>query len=128
MSINSNSEITDTPEVAKSNTEKEMLHGYSFYKSIGSPKLIVAPMVDHSKLAFRMLARKYGAQLCYTPMINAKMYVKSETTRKLSFQTAPEDRPLFVQWCGNDAEKLRRAAEYMLEEGDVCDAFDLNCG
>jgi hypothetical protein len=34
---------------------------YAFYRSIGSPKFIVAPMVDQSELPYRMLTRKYKA-------------------------------------------------------------------
>lgn len=48
------------------------LHGYSFWKSIGSPRYAIAPMVDQSELAFRMLVRKYGCTLSYTPMLNSK--------------------------------------------------------
>jgi tRNA-dihydrouridine synthase 1 len=43
----------------------QKLHGFEFYKSIGSPKFICAPMVDQSELAFRMLSRKYKTELAY---------------------------------------------------------------
>ena len=52
------------------------LSGYDFYKSIGSPKRVVAPMVDQSELAWRILCRRYGADLVYSPMINAKIYAQ----------------------------------------------------
>ena len=32
---------------------------------LGSPKRVLAPMVDQSELPFRMLAREYGADICY---------------------------------------------------------------
>lgn len=127
MSINNNIE-EDIPNSLETSQEKEMLSGYKFYRSIGSPKLIVAPMVEHSKLAFRMMTRKYGAELCYTPMINASIFIQSEIVRKMSFSTAPEDRPLFVQLCGHDPDKMVKAAKYIVEQGNVLDAFDINLG
>jgi hypothetical protein len=39
------------------------LTGYDFFRSIGSPRFVVAPMVDHSELAFRLMTRRYGAHL-----------------------------------------------------------------
>ncbi|KAI5982855.1 hypothetical protein EDC04DRAFT_2840659, partial [Pisolithus marmoratus] len=52
------------------------LSGYDFYQDVlGTPKYVVAPMADRSELAWRILSRRYGGQLVYTPMINAKVHI-----------------------------------------------------
>jgi len=99
--------------------------GVQFYKSMKEPKFICAPMVDQSELAFRMLTRRYGATLCYTPMINSKMMVNDKNHKKMIFSTCKEDRPLIAQFCGHDPETLLKAAK-MVE--DECDAVDINLG
>lgn len=50
----------------------------SFYNRIGSPQLIVAPMVDQSELPYRMMTRKYGAQLVFTQMFNSNSFINSK--------------------------------------------------
>lgn len=94
-------------------------------EQLKAPKYAVAPMVDQSELPFRMLCRKYGATLAYTPMFHSLNFSNSQQYRDREFTTCPEDRPLFVQFCGNDADIVLKAARFV--EGQ-CDAVDLNLG
>ncbi len=100
--------------------------GYQLWEEMGSPKYVVAPMVDQSELAFRMMCRKYEpSTLCYTPMIHARLFNEDKHYENEFFTTCEGDRPLFVQFCGNDPATLLAAAKRI---EDRCDAVDLNLG
>ncbi|GMR53331.1 hypothetical protein PMAYCL1PPCAC_23526, partial [Pristionchus mayeri] len=88
-------------------------------------KNVVAPMVDQSELAFRMMMRAHGAHLTYTPMIHAHLFTTDTTYRKNILSTYSSDRPVIVQFCGNDPNTIRDACR--LVEGK-CDGVDLNLG
>ncbi|GJJ13577.1 hypothetical protein Clacol_007833 [Clathrus columnatus] len=114
-------------------SEKSKLSGYEFYERVlGSPRYIVAPMVDQSELpssqthtkAWRILARRYGANLFADP--------KYPKYKDLNFDISSGeegnsviDRPLIVQFCGNDPETLLKAAKIV---EPYCDAVDINFG
>ena len=85
----------------------------------------LAPMVGASELAFRLLCRKYGATLAYTPMMSAAEFSRSETYRRTEFQTIAEDRPLVCHFAANQPEEFASAAQLV---ENVCDAIDLNLG
>ncbi|KAL1451829.1 hypothetical protein WDU94_006167 [Cyamophila willieti] len=97
----------------------------SLWDRLGSPRFILAPMVDASELPWRLLSRRYGAQLCYTPMVAAHQFVSDKKLRAEIIQSTPEDRPLIIQFCGNDAKNLTAAAK-MAEPH--CDGIDINIG
>ncbi|KAK4938338.1 tRNA dihydrouridine synthase [Elasticomyces elasticus] len=127
------------------------LFGRAFYESIGSPKMIVAPMVDRSEFAWRLLTRSFlneersKSLLAYTPMFHARLFGQTPRVRDDYFKPTKEsltskkksiatpwmdgnpkiDRPLFVQFCANKPEELLEAAEYV---APYCDAVDLNLG
>lgn len=103
------------------------------YPILAEKALVVAPMVDQSDLPFRLLARNYGTNLCFTPMIHAKMFHQKEKYRQKFWSylrgTPEEDRPLIVQLCGSDMEHLLFTIRNILScKGGKPDGFDLNCG
>jgi hypothetical protein len=88
--------------------------------------LVVAPMVDQSDLPFRLLCRKYGANLCVTPMVHARMLLQSDRYREKFLGTwLQQDRPLIAQMCGSDPDIVLEAAR-LLEP--YVDGIDINCG
>jgi len=90
-----------------------------------APRYGVAPMVDASELPFRMLCRRYGATMTWTPMFHSRLFVEQAKYRDKIFTTCPEDRPLIVQFCANDPQTLLEAARYV---EDRCDAVEINLG
>ena len=101
--------------------------------------LIVAPMVEQSDLPFRLLCRKYGANLAFTPMIHARYFVTKQSYREKMWKKPADmeahrddktdlqclDKPIIAQICGSNKRILLKAAKIL--ENDV-DAIDLNCG
>mmetsp|Transcript_15976 Transcript_15976/g.16573 ORF Transcript_15976/g.16573 Transcript_15976/m.16573 type:complete len:439 (+) Transcript_15976:17-1333(+) len=100
---------------------------YEFWDYIGKPKHVCAPMVDQSELAFRLLTRRYGVDLAYTPMFHSVVFTNCEKSRKnwMNDIKPSLESPTFVQFCGHDPEILLKAAK--LVEGK-CEGIDLNLG
>ena len=57
-----------------SSLDEHVQSAWHWWSSIGSPRFVLAPMVNQSELAFRLLARRHGAQLTYTPMLHSVLF------------------------------------------------------
>ena len=111
-------------------------------EDLGSPKYICAPMVLQSELAYRMLLRKHGTTLCYSPMLpvaafleapfDAEVCEQAETggpcTQASWFTTHARDRPLLVQLGGSDPNKMLAAAQIVITRLGGVDGVDINFG
>ncbi|KRX03210.1 hypothetical protein PPERSA_07038 [Pseudocohnilembus persalinus] len=108
---------------------------YKNWEKLGSPKYVCAPMVGQSELPFRLLVKKYGCQLGFTPMIKCDTLLKGlKQIKKPSkkqkfidkfFQTCPEERPIIAQLAGNNGEEILETALLIQEK---IDGIDLNFG
>jgi tRNA-dihydrouridine synthase 1 len=76
----------------QSTTMAPTLRGRAFYESLGSPKYIVAPMVDQSEFAWRLLTRSFlppdlrTSILAYSPMLHAKLFSEKAAYRTEHFK------------------------------------------
>jgi tRNA-dihydrouridine synthase len=90
--------------------------------------LAVAPMVDQSDYPFRLLCRRYGSNVTFTPMIHSKLLVNSVDYRARFLPREhhrAHDRPVIAQMCGHDPLVLEEAAKILMPH---VDGIDLNCG
>ena len=55
---------------------------WAWWRSLGTPLTVCAPMVDQSDRAFRLLVRRHGCDLCYTPMLHADLVVRDAAYRR----------------------------------------------
>lgn len=108
-------------------TKKVQVDPFKFYKeTLGNPQKILAPMVDGSDITFRRLVRRHGVELCYTPMVQTKMFVESKKSRQELLRMLDEkERPIIIQIVGSDASDMRRSAAFLQK---YCDAIDINLG
>lgn len=88
--------------------------------------LFLAPMEDVTDPAFRLLCKRFGADMVYTEFISADALVRNvkRTEQKLTIYS--EERPVAMQIYGRDAIAVADAAR-IAEEANP-DIIDLNFG
>jgi nifR3 family TIM-barrel protein len=88
--------------------------------------IFLAPMEDVSDPPFRLLCKRYGADLVFTEFISSGglIHQAEDCLRKLDFHEL--ERPVAIQIFGSDADHVARAAA-IVEQADP-DIIDINFG
>lgn len=91
-----------------------------------SRPLLLAPMEDVSDPPFRLLCKRYGADLLYTEFISSGglTHGSDDAVQKLDFYE--QERPLAIQIFGGDVDQVREAAAIVGRAGP--DLIDINFG
>ena len=88
-------------------------------------KALLSPMAGVTDVAFRALAKKYGAALTCTEFLNSTAIVRKNKRTLEMLQKDPSEKPAAVQLFGNKLEDVIAAAQYAQKTFDI---IDVNCG
>ena len=89
--------------------------------------LFLAPMEDVTDIGFRMLCKRFGAQMVYTEFVSAEALVRSIKSTVSKLTVCDEERPVGIQIYGRDAEAMVEAAR-IVEDQTHPDIIDINFG
>ena len=88
--------------------------------------MFLAPMEDVTDPAFRLLCKRFGADMVYTEFVSSDALIRevNKTMQKLTI--SDEERPVAIQIYGKDTDAMVGAAKMVEAAGP--DVLDLNFG
>ncbi len=93
---------------------------------LGERPLLLAPMEDVTDIAFRIFARKMGADAVYTEFISSEALIREIAKSKKKMALLEEERPVAIQIYGGNPDSMREAT--IISEAAGPDFIDINCG
>jgi len=88
-------------------------------------KVLLAPLSACSDLAFRLIAREYGAKFCFFEMMDSNSLDHDTPRSDRILRTCPEDQPIAAQLLGTDADTMLHAAEKIIQRVPIA-FLDIN--
>lgn len=82
-------------------------------------------MAGVTDVAFRTLAKKYGAGMTYTEFVSSTALVRGSEKTEQMLTTDPSEKPVGVQLFGHDYDDVISAGRQVADKFDV---IDINCG
>ncbi len=93
---------------------------------LGECPVFLAPMEDVTDPAFRLMCKRFGADMVYTEFVSSGALVRSVNSTMRKLNISDEERPVAIQIYGKNTDAMMEAAR-MVEEAKP-DIIDLNFG
>lgn len=93
---------------------------------LGKYPVLLAPMEDVTDPAFRLMCKRFGADMVYTEFVSSDALIRSVSSTERKLQICDEERPVAIQIYGRFTEAMVEAAK-IVEEAKP-DILDLNFG
>jgi nifR3 family TIM-barrel protein len=92
----------------------------------GERPVILAPMEDVTDAAFRLMCKRFGADLVYTEFVSADALIRHIGKTEAKLNISDDERPVAIQIYGRDPDTMAEAARIC--EAAAPDIIDLNFG
>lgn len=93
---------------------------------LGLHPVLLAPMEDVTDPAFRLMCKRFGADMVYTEFVSADALIRSVSKTEQKLNISDEERPVAIQIYGRDTVTMVEAARIV--EQARPDILDLNFG
>lgn len=93
---------------------------------LGERPVLLAPMEDVTDPAFRLMCKRFGADMVYTEFVSADALIRSVSKTEQKLNISDEERPVAIQIYGRDTGTMVEAARIV--EQARPDILDLNFG
>lgn len=88
--------------------------------------IFLAPMEDVTDPAFRLMCKRFGADMVYTEFVSSDALIRAVNKTKQKLTISDEERPVAIQIYGKEVDAMAEAAR-IVEEARP-DILDLNFG
>ena len=88
--------------------------------------VFLAPMEDVTEISFRLMCKKFGADMVYTEFISSDALIRNVQKTHQKLTISEDERPVTIQIYGRDPEAMVEAAK-ICEEANP-DIIDINFG
>lgn len=93
---------------------------------LGKYPALLAPMEDVTDQSFRLMCKRFGADMVYTEFVSSDALIRSVKKTEQKLTISDEERPVVIQIYGNDVDAMTEAAR-IVEQANP-DVIDLNFG